>query len=41
VFDVPALVLPDESLSTNLLGVSFLSRLKRYEFAGSRMLLEQ
>ena len=41
VFDVPALVLPDEALSQNLLGVAFLSRLRRYEFADGRMLLEQ
>jgi aspartyl protease family protein len=41
VFDVPALVLPDEVLSQNLLGVSFLSRLRRYEYAGGRMVLEQ
>ena len=41
VFDVPALVLPDEALSQNLLGVSFLSRLKRYEVANGKMLLEQ
>jgi len=41
VFDVPALVLPDEALGTNLLGVSFLSRLKRYEYANGRMVLEQ
>lgn len=41
VYDVQALVLPDEVLTTNLLGVSFLSRLKRYEYAGGRMLLEQ
>ena len=41
VFDVPALVLPDEALSTNLLGVTFLSRLRRYEVADGRMLLEQ
>ena len=41
VFDVPALVLPDEVLSTNLLGVSFLSRLRRYEYADGRMMLEQ
>ncbi len=41
VFDVPALVLPDEVLSQNLLGVSFLSRLKRYEVANGKMLLEQ
>jgi aspartyl protease family protein len=41
VFDVPALVLPDEALGQNLLGVSFLSRLKRYEYADGRMVLEQ
>ena len=41
VFDVPALVLPDEALSTNLLGVTFLSQLRRYEVADGRMLLEQ
>jgi aspartyl protease family protein len=41
VFDVPALVLPDEALSQNLLGVSFLSRLRRYQFADGRMVLEQ
>jgi aspartyl protease family protein len=41
VFDVPALVLPDEVLSQNLLGVSFLSRLRRYEYANGRMILEQ
>lgn len=41
VYDVPALVLPDEVLSQNLLGVSFLSRLKRYEYADGRLVLEQ
>ena len=41
VYDVNAMVLPDEALSTNLLGVSFLSRLKRYEYANGRMVLEQ
>jgi aspartyl protease family protein len=41
VFDVPALVLPDEALDKNLLGVSFLSRLRRYEYANGRMVLEQ
>jgi aspartyl protease family protein len=41
VYDVPALVLPDEALGQNLLGVSFLSRLKRYEYADGRMVLEQ
>jgi aspartyl protease family protein len=41
VFDVPALVLPDEVLAQNLLGVSFLSKLRRYEYANGRMVLEQ
>jgi aspartyl protease family protein len=41
VYDVPALVLPDNVLSTNLLGMSFLSRLKRYEVANERLVLEQ
>lgn len=41
VYDVPALVLPDEVLSQNLLGVSFLSRLKRYQVADGKMVLEQ
>ncbi len=35
------MVLPDEVLPKNLLGVSFLSRLRRYEYANGRMLLEQ
>jgi aspartyl protease family protein len=41
VFDVPALVMPDESLAVNLLGTAFLSRLRRYEYADGRLLLEQ
>ena len=41
VYDVPAMVLPDEALAKNLLGVSFLSRLKRYEYANGRIVLEQ
>ena len=41
VYDVPALVLPDDVLSTNLLGMSFLSRLKRWEVADGRLVLEQ
>ncbi|HXX07809.1 MAG TPA: TIGR02281 family clan AA aspartic protease [Pseudolabrys sp.] len=41
VFDVPAMILPDEALTKNLLGVSFLSRLKRYEYANGRLVLEQ
>ena len=39
--DVAAMVLPDEALSENLLGMSFLSRLKRFEHADGRMVLEQ
>ncbi len=41
ISNVPALVLPDEALTQNLLGASFLSRLKRYQVANGRMLLEQ
>ena len=41
VYDVPALVLPDDVLTTNLLGMSFLSRLRRYEVADGRLMLEQ
>ena len=41
VENVQALVLPDEALGKNLLGMSFLSRLKRYEVANGRMVLEQ
>jgi aspartyl protease family protein len=41
VYDVPAMVLPDEALAKNLLGVSFLSRLRRYEYTNGRLVLEQ
>ena len=41
VYDVPALVLPDDILDKNLLGMAFLSRLKRYEVAGGRLVMEQ
>jgi aspartyl protease family protein len=41
VRNVAALVSPDETLSENLLGLSFLSRLRRYEFSNGRMVLEQ
>jgi aspartyl protease family protein len=40
VRDVTALVMPDEALSENLLGLSFLSRLRRYEYADGRLVLE-
>src|SRR6187402_1455301 len=41
VYDVAAVVIPDESLSTNLLGMSFLSRLRRFEMANGRLVMEQ
>jgi aspartyl protease family protein len=41
VRDVDAMVLPDEALSENLLGLSFLSKLKRFEYAKGQMVLEQ
>jgi aspartyl protease family protein len=41
VRDVDAMVLPDEALSENLLGLSFLSRLKRFAYANGQMVLEQ
>src|ERR1043166_4739572 len=41
VRDVEAMVLPDEGLSENLLGLSFLSRLKRFEYANGRLVMEQ
>jgi aspartyl protease family protein len=39
--NVTAIVSPDETLSENLLGLSFLSRLRRYEFSNGKMVLEQ
>lgn len=39
--DVDALVLPDSALSENLLGMAYLSRLKRFEYANGRLVLEQ
>jgi aspartyl protease family protein len=41
VREVQALVLPDEALSENLLGLSFLSRLRRFEYARGKLVLEQ
>jgi len=38
--NVTAVVLPDEALSENLLGLSFLSRLHRFEYRDGRLLLE-
>jgi aspartyl protease family protein len=41
VRNVAALVSLDEALSENLLGLSFLSRLRRFEYGNGRMILEQ
>jgi aspartyl protease family protein len=41
VRNVAALVSADDALSENLLGLSFLSRLRRFEFSNGRMVLEQ
>jgi aspartyl protease family protein len=41
VYDVSAIVIPDESLSVNLLGMSFLSRVRRFEMANGRLVMEQ
>jgi aspartyl protease family protein len=41
VASVPAVVLPDGALHTNLLGMTFLSRLRRVEFAQGSLVLEQ
>jgi len=39
--NVAAVVSPDEALSENLLGLSFLSRLRRFEYSNGKMVLEQ
>ncbi len=41
VRDVVAVVMPDEALSENLLGMSFLSRLRRFEYGEGKLVLEQ
>ena len=41
VASVQAVVLPAGALATNLLGMSFLSRLRRFEFAQNALVLEQ
>jgi aspartyl protease family protein len=41
VRDVAALVLPDRALSNNLLGMSFLSRLRHFEYSDGKLVLEQ
>lgn len=41
VRDVRALVVPDNALSENLLGMSFLGKLKRFEYAQGKLVFEQ
>jgi aspartyl protease family protein len=41
IYDVGAVVLPDQALSVNLLGMSFLSRVRRFEMANGRLVMEQ
>jgi aspartyl protease family protein len=41
IFGVRAMVLPDQALSENLLGMSFLSRVRRFEMANGRLVMEQ
>ena len=41
VRNVAAMVLPDGALSDNLLGLSFLSRLHRFEYSDGKLVLEQ
>ena len=41
VYDVQAAVFPDEALNVNLLGMSFLSRVRRFEMANGRLVMEQ
>lgn len=40
VRNVQALVVPGKALSENLLGLSYLTRLKRFEYAGGKLVLE-
>ena len=41
VRNVDAIVMPEEALSENLLGLSFLSRLRRFEYRDGRLVLEE
>jgi aspartyl protease family protein len=41
VHNVAAMVMPQGALSDNLLGLSFLSRLHRFEYADGKLVLEQ
>jgi aspartyl protease family protein len=41
IYDVGAVVIPDKALGVNLLGMSFLSRVRRFEMANGRLVMEQ
>jgi aspartyl protease family protein len=41
VRDVPAVVMPEGVLNENLLGMSFLSRLRHFEYSDGKMVLER
>jgi len=41
VHNVAAVVLPPDVLNESLLGLSFLSRLRRFEYADGKLVLEQ
>jgi aspartyl protease family protein len=41
VYDVEAAVLPGDALDINLLGMSFLSKLSRFQSAGGQLVLVQ
>ncbi len=40
-YNVGAVVLPDGALSDNLLGLTFLSKLRKFEYSDGRLVLEQ
>lgn len=41
VHDVGAMVLPEGALADNLLGLTFLSRLRKFEYSDGKLVLEQ
>jgi aspartyl protease family protein len=41
VHDVAAMVMPDGALADNLLGLTFLSRLHKFEYSDGKLVLEQ
>jgi len=40
-YDVGAMVLPDSALHDNLLGLTFLSKLRKFEYSDGKLVLEQ